>query len=79
MFFVMLAALMLIAAPAMASGEPIRVSTFEQLKNEAKNKTTRIIVLENNIKETTEYLTINGTLTLDLNGHTLDILSLIHI
>ena len=73
MFFVMLAALMLIAAPAMASGEPIRVSTFEQLKNEAKNKTTRIIVLENNIKETTEYLTINGTLTLDLNGHTLDI------
>ncbi len=74
MFFAMLAALMLIAAPAMASEEPIRVSTFDELEKEAGyNNITRTIVLTDNIKETTKYLVINGTLTLDLDGHTLDI------
>ena len=73
MFFAMLAALMLIAAPAMASEEPIRVSTFDELEKEAGNYTTRTIVLTDNIKETTKSLVINGTLTLDLNGHTLNI------
>lgn len=73
MFFAMLAALMLIAAPVIASEEPIRVSTFDELEKEAGNYTTRTIVLTDNIKETTKSLVINGTLTLDLNGHTLNI------
>lgn len=72
MFFAMLAALMLIAAPAMASEGEIIVSTFDELKTEAAKDTIRTIVLSEDITNNGDILKINGTLTLDLNGCVLD-------